>query len=109
MYQNPDDRPIGGSGARAGGAGAAANNFFATSSSTEYDERPINATGQYDLSSIPLDEIEVQENYSEVEVATLDSTILDRVRNVYQDILNQSMQPFTKKKTLEIEEEAGQA
>ena len=36
----------------------------------------------------------------------MDNTILDRVRNVYQDILNQSVQPFTKKKTIEVEEEA---
>ena len=95
VFRNPaDERPIGGSG----------NNFY----STAYDERPINAnaTGEYDLSAIPLDEIELQDNYSEVEVATLDSTILDRVKNVYQDILNQSIQPFTKKKTLEVEEEA---
>ena len=61
------------------------------------------------MTQIPLDEIEVQENYSEVEVATMDNSILDRVRNVYQDILNQSIQPFTKKKTIEVEEEALQA
>ena len=36
----------------------------------------------------------------------MDATILDRVKNVYQDILNQSMAPFVKKKTLEVEEEA---
>ena len=39
----------------------------------------------------------------------MDNSILDRVRNVYQDILNQSIQPFTKKKTIEVEEEALQA
>ena len=97
LQNQADERPIGGSG-----AAAAQNNFY----STAYDERPINASGAYDLSSVPLDEIDIEDNYSEVEVATLDSTILDKVKNVYQDILNQSMAPFTKKKTLEVEEEA---
>ena len=92
VFQNPDNRPIGGGAAR----------FDA------HDERPINAnsTGQYDLTSIPLDEIEVEDNYNEVEVATMDATHLDKVKNVYLDILNQSMAPFVKKKTLEVEEEA---
>ena len=61
------------------------------------------------MAAIPLDEIDIEDNYSEVEVATMDATVLDRVKNVYQDILNQSMAPFTKKKTIEFEEEAAQA
>ena len=102
MFQNPDDRPIGGSGGRVGAADP-----YATSNSYQaYDERPINASGQYDLTQIPLDEIEFDDNYSEVELATASSEVLNQVKGVYQDILNSSIAPFTKKKTLEVEEEA---
>jgi len=47
------------------------------------EDRPINATGQYDLSVIPLDEIEVYDNYSELEMASLDNTVLDSVMREY--------------------------
>ena len=57
------------------------------------------------MSAIPLDEIEVQENYSEVELATMDSGIINEVKQVYYDILNKSIEPFVKKKTIEVEED----
>jgi len=58
------------------------------------------------LTNIPLDEIDFEDNYTELELATQDSQVLNQVKNVYQDILNASIQPFTKKKTLEVEEES---
>ena len=57
---DPDDRPIGGTGGR--GEQKIGNMQF-----NSHEDRPINATGQYDLSAIPLDEIEFDTNYSEVE------------------------------------------
>lgn len=49
------------------------------SSFSSADDRPIrgSSTGSYDLSVIPLDEIEVEENFSEVELATMDETTVD--------------------------------
>ena len=72
------------------------------------DERPINAnsSGTYDLSAIPLDEIELQDNYSEIELATADSGVIDQVKAVYADILHQATEPFLKKKSIEIDEQA---
>ena len=58
------------------------------------------------MTNIPLDEIDFEDNYTELELATQDSQVLNQVKNVYQDILNASIQPFTKKKTLEVEEES---
>ena len=63
------------------------------------DERPINAnaTGQYDMSAMEdftYDEFE--DNYSEVEMATIDGGMIDQVKQVYADILNQSISPFIK-------------
>lgn len=40
------------------------------------------------------------QNYGEVELATLDATHLDKVKNLYSDILNKSMEPFIKKNSL---------
>jgi len=43
------------------------------SSFQSYDDRPIGGSGQYDLTSIPYDDIEWQDNYSEVELASPDT------------------------------------
>jgi hypothetical protein len=53
-----------------------------------YDDRPIGGSGQYDLTSIPYDEIEVMDNYSEVELASPDTSQIDRVKQAYYDILH---------------------
>lgn len=63
VYQNPhDERPVG------GGASKTMSSF------NSYDDRPIggNQSGMYDLSAIGIDEFEVEDNYSEVELATMD-------------------------------------
>ena len=71
-----------------------------------YEDRPINATGKYDLSSVAEDDdFELFDNYSEVEMATIDNNLLDNVKQVYENILNASMEPFTTKKSIEIEED----
>ena len=88
-----DDRPIGGAGARGTASGA----FWD-------EDRPLNGSGQYDLSQIPDDEIEFQDNFSEVEVATMDSGLLDHVKQVYADVLHQATLPFLQKKSIEVEE-----
>jgi len=74
-----------------------------------YEDRPINATGKYDLGSIPLDEIEVYDNYSEVELASMDRCQLNMVKQLYNDVLNSSTSQFMKKKTIEVEEDAARA
>ena len=70
------------------------------------DDRPINASGKYDLSGVPIDDdFELLDNYSEVEMATIDNNLIDNVKQVYENILNASMEPFVKKKSLEVEED----
>ena len=70
------------------------------------DDRPINATGKYDLSGVEDDDdFELFDNYSEVEIATVDDNLIDNVKQVYESILNASMEPFTKKKSLEVDED----
>lgn len=69
VYQNPyDERPVGGG---SGNHTAATNTM---SSFNSHEDRPIGGskTGAYDLDSIPLEEMEVEDNYNEVELATLD-------------------------------------
>ena len=92
---NPnDERPI-------GGTGAAQYHPAATS----YDDRPINATGMYDLSAVPVDEIDLEDNYSEIELASKDSFVLNSVKQVYFDILNNATESFVQKKTIEVQED----
>lgn len=57
-----------------------------------YDDRPIggNSTGHYDLSEIPLDEIEYEDDFEEVELATMDEGTVDQVKQAYYDILQAS-------------------
>ena len=91
---NPnDERPIGGSGAA---------QYNPADTHLSYDDRPINATGMYDLSAIPADEIELEDNYSEIELASRDSFVLNSVKQVYFDILNNSTDGFLQKKTIEV-------
>ena len=46
-----------------------------------YEDRPINATGKYDLTSVAEDDdFELFDNYSEVEMATIDNNLLDNVK-----------------------------
>ena len=89
-----DERPIGGTGAARYHPAA-----------TNYDDRPINATGMYDLSAIPVDEIDLEDNYSEVELASKDSFVLNSVKQVYFDILNNATESFVQKKTIEVQED----
>ena len=80
VYQNPhDDMPVGG-----GGSG---DIKFG-------QDRPINASGQYDLSSCYLDELEFEDNLTEVEKATADSGLVDKVKEAYQAVLSQATLPF---------------
>ena len=52
----------------------------------------------YDLSDVQNDydedDFELEDNFSEVEVATVDDNMLDQVKQVYNDILHQSTAPF---------------
>ena len=89
-----DERPIGGTGAA---------NYHPAA--TNYDDRPINATGMYDLSAVPVDEIDLEDNYSEVELASKDSFVLNSVKQVYFDILNNATESFVQKKTIEVQED----
>ena len=72
------------------------------------DDRPIRAaaTGQYDLSNVDDDDddydFEFEDNFSEVEMATMDNMVLDQVKQVYNDILASTIAPLTQKKSLEI-------
>ena len=50
-------------------------------------------------------DFELFDNYSEVEIATVDDNLIDNVKQVYESILNASMEPFTKKKSLEVDED----
>ena len=61
------------------------------------------------MGSIPLDEIEVYDNYSEVELASMDRCQLNMVKQLYNDVLNTSTSQFMKKKTIEVEEDAARA
>ena len=61
------------------------------------------------MGSIPLDEIEVYDNYSEVELASMDRCQLNMVKQLYNDVLNSSTSQFMKKKTIEVEEDAARA
>lgn len=60
------------------------------SSFNSYDDRPIkgNSLGVYDLDSLPFDEIEVEDNLDEVELATMDESQVDQVKQAYYDILH---------------------
>ena len=94
---NPnDDRPI---------AATAAAQYNHAATNLSYDDRPINATGMYDLSAIPADEIELEDNYSEIELASRDSFVLNSVKQVYFDILNNATDGFLQKKTIEVQED----
>ena len=46
----------------------------------------------YDLSAVPVDEIDLEDNYSEIELASKDSFVLNSVKQVYFDILNNNWQ-----------------
>ena len=89
-----DERPIGGTGAA---------HYYPAA--TNYDDRPINATGMYDLSAVPVDEIDLEDNYSEIELASKDSFVLNSVKQVYFDILNNATESFVQKKTIEVQED----
>jgi len=54
-----------------------------------------------------FDEFEVEDNFTEVEEATLDESILASVRIAYGQVLHSATGEFTKQKTLEREEEEG--
>ena len=47
----------------------------------------------------------MEDNYSEIELATQDSQVMRDVKQQYMDVLNQSIEPFIKKKTIEVEED----
>ena len=47
------------------------------------------------------DDFELFDNYSEVDMATIDNNLIDNVKQVYENILNASVEPFVKKKSLE--------
>ena len=61
-----------------------------SSTMNSYDDRPIkgNSSGVYDLDSIPFDEFEVEDNLEEVELATMDESQVDQVKQAYYDILH---------------------
>ena len=75
------------------------------------DSRPIRAaaSGQYDLSNLDDDDedydFEFEDNFSEVEMATMDSGILNEVKQVYNDVLLSATAPFVAKNSLEIQED----
>ena len=45
-----------------------------------YDERPINATGHYDIDRVPLEEIQVEDDLEEVVLAPVDNSMLESVK-----------------------------
>lgn len=95
---NPhDERPVGGK---------------RQNSYTAYEERAINATGHYDLSAFQgeefdFDDIEIEDNYSEIEPATMNTEEIDKVKNIYGEILHAATAEFVAKNTLQTEEEMG--
>ena len=76
------------------------------------DHRPIRGGRSFaidDLDAAPLNEIQVEQNYQEVDIAPVDNQVIDVAKQAYLQILNQATQPFLRQKTaLEVEEETKQ-
>lgn len=57
------------------------------------DDRPINSSGYYSLSNVPFDEIEVQEDFGEVENADdQDWDLLENIMGRYNQILTDEIE-----------------
>ena len=57
------------------------------------DDRPINASGSYNIPAYAMDEIEIQEHFDELELA--DDQDLDQIEQInamYNQILNQDLE-----------------
>ena len=62
-------------------------------SKSMYDDRPINASGSYNLSNVPLDEIEIQEDFDEVDNADdQDWDLLESIMGRYTQILTDEIE-----------------
>jgi len=72
-----------------------------------YEERPLGGTGKYNLDDFLHDDLEIEDNFSDGEEATLDQSILASVRVAYGQVLHQATTEFTKQTSFAREEEEG--
>ena len=57
------------------------------------DDRPINSSGYYNISNVPLDEIEIQEDFNEIDAADdQDWDLLESIMGRYNQILTDEIE-----------------